>query len=71
MIGFDIVLVVNHSGFFFKGYNIKKMGTLQFYISDFQNDPSYPKQKEFLKSYKGYLKWFEKQKLIDLGFRSQ
>ena len=34
------------------------MGTLQFYISDFQNDPSYSKQKEFLKSYEGNLKQF-------------
>ena len=30
--------------------NHKKMGTLQFYIPGFQNDPSYTKQKEFLKS---------------------
>ena len=38
---------------FFKGYNNKKMGTLQFHIPGFQNDPSYPKQKEFLKFYEG------------------
>ena len=36
--------------------NHKKMGTLQFYIPGFQNDPSYPKQKEFLKSTEGNLK---------------
>ena len=29
--------------------NHKKMGTLQFYIPGFQNVPSYPKQKDFLK----------------------
>ena len=27
----------------------KKMSTLQLHIPGFQNDPSYPKQKEFLK----------------------
>ena len=31
------------------------MGTLQFYIPGFQNDPSYPNQKEFLKSTGGKL----------------
>ena len=30
-----------------------EMGTLQFYIQGYQNDPSYPKQKEFLKSTEG------------------
>ena len=34
----------------------KKIGTLQFYIPGFQNDPSYPKQKEFLKSTQKNLK---------------
>ena len=34
----------------------KRMGTLQFYIPGFQNDPSFPKQKEFLKSTQGNLK---------------
>ena len=33
-----------------------EMGTLQFYIPGYQNDPSYPKQKEFLKSTEGNLK---------------
>ena len=33
-----------------------KMCTLQFYFPGFQNDPSYPKEKEFLKSTKGNLK---------------
>ena len=33
-----------------------KKGNLQFYIPGFQNDPSYPKQKEFLKSTEGNLK---------------
>ena len=36
--------------------NHKKMGTLQFYIPGFQNNPSYPKQKEFLKFTEGNLK---------------
>ena len=44
------------SHYFFREYNNKKMGTLQFHIPGFQNDPSYPKQKEFLKSYEGNLK---------------
>ena len=34
----------------------KRMNTLQFYIPGFQNHPSYPNQKEFLKSNKGNLK---------------
>ena len=34
----------------------KKMGPFQFYIPDVQNYPSYPKQKEFLKSNEGNLK---------------
>ena len=38
--------------------NLEKMGTLQFYIPGFQNDPGYPKEKEFLKSTKGNLKQF-------------
>ena len=36
--------------------NHKKMGTLQFYIPGVQDDPSYPKQREFSKSYEGNLK---------------
>ena len=43
---------------FFQVVNSKKMGTLQFYIPCFKNDPSYPKQKEFSKSTKRNLKWF-------------
>ena len=46
----------SESTVFFKGYNIKKIGTLQLYIPDFQNDPGYLKQKDFLKSYEGHLK---------------
>ena len=34
------------------------MGTLRFYIPGYRNDPSYPKQKEFLKSTEGNLKSF-------------
>ena len=34
----------------------KKMGPFQFYIQDLQNYPSYPNQKEFLKSNEGNLK---------------
>ena len=34
----------------------KRMGLFQFYISDLQNYPSYPNQKEFLKSNEGNLK---------------
>ena len=34
------------------------MGILQFHIPGFQNDPSYPKQKEFLKFCEGNLKYF-------------
>ena len=34
----------------------EKMGTLQFYIPGFQNNPNYPKQNESLKSTKGNLK---------------
>ena len=33
------------------------MGPLQFCIQCFQNDPSYPKQKEFLKSTEGKFFW--------------
>ena len=36
----------------------RKMSPLQVYIPGFQNHPSYPKQKEFLKSTKGNLKKF-------------
>ena len=32
-----------------------EMGTLQLYILGYQNDPSYPKQKEILKYYEGNL----------------
>ena len=39
-----------------KNLNHKKMGTLQFYTPGFQNDPSYPKQEEFLKSTEGISK---------------
>ena len=35
----------------------QKMGTLQFHIPDFQNDPTYPNQKEFLKFCEGNLKY--------------
>ena len=34
----------------------RRISTLQFYIQGFQNQPSYPKQKEFLKSNEGNLK---------------
>ena len=49
-------LIITGHTIFFRGYNNKKMGTLQFHIPGFQNDPNYPKQKEFLKSYKENLK---------------
>ena len=44
-----------------------KMGTLQFYIPGYQNDPSYPKQKEFLKSTEGNLKWFNLSSQISIS----
>ena len=34
----------------------KRISTLQFYIPGFQNNPGYPKQKEFLKSNEGNLR---------------
>ena len=52
---FLIQLIATHT-IFFRGYYNKKMGTLQLHNPGFQNDPSYPKQKDFFKSYEGKLK---------------
>ena len=41
---------------FFRSLNTKRNSRFQFYIPGIQNHLSYPKQKEFLKSYEGNLK---------------
>ena len=49
---------------FFRSLNTKRNSRFQFYIPGLINHPSYPKQKDFLKSYEGNLKQFNLSSLI-------